>query len=154
MRHIAPPDHHPTGVLHNQITTPSIRKTYNPFRSLTTRNPFHRRPIVHPLVTPPPHSDGPLSSGVNRLGKERSGHHHHPPPTLRHIVPEDLHHTDRLLALFQQAQRQGLIGTSDSDRLTFVSLAEHARVVGAAEPLRALCRAAAPAALAFCHRER
>jgi hypothetical protein len=55
-------------------------------------------------------------------------------PTLCHIVPEDLQDTSRLLALFEQAQSEGLIGKSDSERLTFVSLAEHARVVGAQNP--------------------
>jgi hypothetical protein len=54
--------------------------------------------------------------------------------TLRHIVPEDLQDTSRLLVLFEQAQREGLIGKSDSERLTFISLAEHARVVGAQNP--------------------
>jgi len=56
------------------------------------------------------------------------------PPTLRHIVPEDLQDTGRLLTLFAQAQTQGLIGKSDSDRLTFLALAEHAKVVGSQNP--------------------
>jgi hypothetical protein len=55
-------------------------------------------------------------------------------PTLRHIVPEDLQDTARLLALFEHAQREGLIGKSDGERLTFISLAEHARVVGTQNP--------------------
>src|SRR5205823_1970722 len=55
-------------------------------------------------------------------------------PTLRHIVPEDLQDTARLLLLFEQAYQEGLIGKSESERLTFVSLAEHARVVGAQNP--------------------
>ena len=57
-----------------------------------------------------------------------------PPPTLSHIVPEDLQDTGRLLTLFTQAQTQGLLGKSDSDRLTFCALAEHAKVVGSANP--------------------
>jgi hypothetical protein len=57
-----------------------------------------------------------------------------PPPTLSHIVPEDLEDTARLLTLFIHAQTQGLIGKSDSDRLTFCALAEHAKVVGSANP--------------------
>ena len=40
----------------------------------------------------------------------------------------------RLLTLFTHAQTQGLIGKSDSDRLTFCALAEHAKVVGSANP--------------------
>jgi len=49
-------------------------------------------------------------------------------------VPEDLQETARLLTLFEQAQTHGLIGTSDSERLTFLGLAEHAKVVGSANP--------------------
>src|SRR5262245_15974551 len=56
------------------------------------------------------------------------------PPTLSHIVPEDLQDTARLLTLFIHAQTQGLIGKSDSDRLTFLAVAEHAKVVGSANP--------------------
>jgi hypothetical protein len=70
--------------------------------------------------------------------KKRVQEHYTPttiqPPTLRHIVPEDLQDTARLLTLFTQAQTQGLIGKSDSDRLTFLALAEHARVVGSQNP--------------------
>jgi hypothetical protein len=55
-------------------------------------------------------------------------------PTLCHIVPEDLQNTARLLTLFQQAHTQGLIGRSDSDRLTFVATAEHARGLGSPTP--------------------
>jgi len=50
------------------------------------------------------------------------------------LVPKDLEDTTRLLILFTQAQTHGLIGKSDSDRLTFVALAEHAKVVGSANP--------------------
>jgi len=49
-------------------------------------------------------------------------------------VPEDLQETARLLTLFAQAQAQGLIGKSDSERLTFFGLAEHAKIVGSANP--------------------
>ena len=50
------------------------------------------------------------------------------------MVPEDLQDTGRLLTLFAHAQTQGLIGKSDSDRLTFLALAEHAKVVGSQNP--------------------
>ncbi len=40
----------------------------------------------------------------------------------------------RLLTLFDQAHTQGLIGKSASDRLTFLALAEHAKVVGSQNP--------------------
>jgi hypothetical protein len=49
-------------------------------------------------------------------------------PTLAHIVPEDLRETTRVLTLFEQAQERGLIGGSESERLTFVATAERARV--------------------------
>ena len=44
---------------------------------------------------------------------------------LRHITAPDSHHTDRLLALFQEATREGRITGSDASRLQFVALAEH-----------------------------
>ena len=56
------------------------------------------------------------------------------PPTLQHIVPDDLRDTARLLALFEQAHQQGLIGKSHSARLTFLATAEHACVIGASNP--------------------
>jgi len=49
-------------------------------------------------------------------------------PTLRHIVPDDLTDTARLLMLFEEAQAKGLIGGSESERLTFVAIAERARL--------------------------
>ena len=49
-------------------------------------------------------------------------------------MPEDLQETARLLTLFEQAQAHGLIGKSDSERLTFLGLAEHAKMVGSANP--------------------
>jgi hypothetical protein len=49
-------------------------------------------------------------------------------------VPEDLQETARLLTLFEQAQAHGLIGKSDSERLTFLGLAEHAKVIGSSNP--------------------
>ena len=55
-------------------------------------------------------------------------------PTLTHIVPEDLRNTARLLKLFEEAQDRGLIGGSESERLTFVATAERARVRGTTNP--------------------
>jgi hypothetical protein len=49
-------------------------------------------------------------------------------------VPDDLQDTARLLVLFEQAHTQGLIGYSDSERLTFLAAAEHARVRGSNNP--------------------
>jgi len=49
-------------------------------------------------------------------------------------VLHDLQDTARLLVLFEQAHTQGLIGNSDSERLTFLAMAEHARVRGSSNP--------------------
>jgi hypothetical protein len=66
-------------------------------------------------------------SGIWKTAKEGK-------PSLRHIVPEDLHDTGRLLRLFDEANKGGFIGRSESERLTFVALAERARVVGSTNP--------------------
>jgi hypothetical protein len=73
---------------------------------------------------------GDSTSGVYIQEKEKTKKTTNHTPTLSHIVPEDLTDTTRLLALFEQAHTQGLIGKSDSERLTFLSLAEHVKVVG------------------------
>ena len=49
-------------------------------------------------------------------------------PTLKHIVPEDLRDTARLLVLFEEAQGKGIMGGSESERLAFVATAERARL--------------------------
>ena len=41
-------------------------------------------------------------------------------PTLKHIVPEDLRETARLLELHAQAVDSGLLGSSENDRLHFL----------------------------------
>src|SRR5262245_36357576 len=46
-------------------------------------------------------------------------------PTLRHIIPQDLHQTERLLGLFQEAVQQRLTVGSEAARLQFVAAAEH-----------------------------
>jgi hypothetical protein len=87
----------------------------------------------HPRQHTDPASSRP-SSGVKQLAQEHSKPTTIQPPTLRHIIPDDLQDTARLLTLFAQAQAQGLIGKSDSDRLTFLALAEHAKIVGSQNP--------------------
>jgi hypothetical protein len=67
-----------------------------------------------------PAAGGP-SAGVLEIPKAE-------PPALRHIVPDDLTDTTRLLVLFDEAQAQGLIGGSESEQLTFVATAERARL--------------------------
>jgi hypothetical protein len=73
------------------------------------------------------------TTGVEQRGKDQTTSRPLP-PALQHIVPDDLCDTARLLALFEQAQQHGLIGPSDSARLTFLATAEHARVMGSTNP--------------------
>ena len=47
------------------------------------------------------------------------------PPTLRNISLHDLRNTNRLLELYAQAVKAGLIGSAEADRLAFVALAQH-----------------------------
>src|SRR5262245_9373142 len=80
---------------------------------------------------------GPTSwamTGGRSQGKARTPTPTTPAPILRHIVLDDLQDTARLLVLFEQAHMQGLIGNSDSERLTFLAMAEHARVRGSSNP--------------------
>jgi len=86
-----------------------------------------------PCQHPEPASGGP-TSGVDTQERDKTKKATNHTPTLSHIVPEDLTDTTRLLALFEQAHTQGLLGKSDSERLTFLSLAEHATVVGSHNP--------------------
>jgi hypothetical protein len=55
-------------------------------------------------------------------------------PDLRHVVPEDLKDTGRLLGLYEQALDLGLVTDSEHDRLRFVAAAEHARIIGTRNP--------------------
>jgi hypothetical protein len=48
-------------------------------------------------------------------------------PTLRHVVPQDLVDPERLLGLFDEACRAGLVTESEADRLAFFGMAVHAR---------------------------
>jgi hypothetical protein len=130
----APP---PAGFSTTHEPPPSIH--CEPLQDFKHQNPA---PPAGPIPLPPqpqqqpvPASGGRLT-GVFQQGKKKPLVQQSASlsPTLRHIVPEDLQDTSRLLALFEQAQSEDLIGKSDSERLTFVSLAEHARVVGAQNP--------------------
>jgi hypothetical protein len=53
---------------------------------------------------------------------------------LRHVLPEDLRYTGRLLDLYMQAVSLGLAAASEWGRLRFVAAAEHARVIGTKNP--------------------
>jgi hypothetical protein len=55
-------------------------------------------------------------------------------PDLRHIMPEDLTDTGRLLELYAQAVALGLVPASEWGRLRFVAAAEHARSIGTTNP--------------------
>ena len=97
------------------------------------QEPQHQQltPRPHPLVLMPRTASPASSFPPQDLFRPDKAL---PPPTLSHIVPEDSQDTTRLLTLFIHAQTQGLIEKSDSDRLTFCALAEHAKVVGSANP--------------------
>lgn len=101
----------------------------------------HQKPAQTADPLPPPtlaqHTEpasGTPTSGVQKQEKKNTKIPTTQAPTLRHIVLDDLRDTDRLLALFEQAHGQGLIGKSDSQRLTFLATAEHARVIGSTNP--------------------
>jgi hypothetical protein len=55
-------------------------------------------------------------------------------PDLRHVEPEDLADTGRLLELYAQAVALGLVAASEWGRLRFVAAAEHARAIGTVNP--------------------
>jgi hypothetical protein len=55
-------------------------------------------------------------------------------PDLRHIVPEDLADTGRLLELYAQTVAAGLVAASEWGRLRFVACAEHAKAIGTKNP--------------------
>jgi hypothetical protein len=51
-------------------------------------------------------------------------------PTLRDVKRIDLEEPSRLVGLFVQAERKGLVRRSDADKLAFLAAAEHAKRVG------------------------
>jgi hypothetical protein len=125
-----PPEFFTTGL------PPLPKEHRQPFQELQHQQPapqadFSTPSSPHPHIAP---ASSRLSAGVQNQVQEHSTPTTIQPPTLRHIVPEDLQDTARLLTLFAQAQTQGLIGKSDSERLTFLALAEHAKVVGSQNP--------------------
>jgi len=115
---------------------PLPKEHRQPFQELQHQEPALQADV--PTLSPPhlhrASASTRPSSGVKKQVQEHSTPTPIQPPNLRHIVPEDLTDTTRLLALFEQAHTQGLIGKSDSERLTFLSLAEHAKVVGSHNP--------------------
>jgi hypothetical protein len=115
---------------------PLLKEHQQPFQELHHQEPARQADVPTPSPPHQPIASAPSSpsSGVKPQVQAYSTPTPLQPPTLCHIVPEDLQDTARLLTLFAQAQTQGLIGKSDSDRLTFLALAEHAKVVGSQNP--------------------
>jgi hypothetical protein len=112
--------------------TPLSKKHLQPLQELQHQNSTRQVEPPAPYRPTAPIPDS-LPSGLQQQPK-RTIPTTPPAPTLSHILLEDLTDTARLLALFEQAHPQGLIGKSDHDRLTFVALAEHAKVVGSQNP--------------------
>lgn len=95
-------------------------------------SPMEDNPVViHTASSRSPiQSTATSSSSVSikeRKEKGDKGEEHPPlvPPTLRNIGLHDLRNTTRLLELYAQAVKAGLIGPSEADRLAFVALAQH-----------------------------
>lgn len=98
------------------------------------------RPTLSTTGTPPPRRTGnssfgrsenqkpgsPVPSGV----RKRTGRG----PRLSRVLLTDLKDPSRLLVLHEQAQRAGLVGNSESDRLKFFAAAEHAVSYGRKNP--------------------
>jgi hypothetical protein len=115
---------------------PPYKEYREPLQELEHQKPApqaDRATLPLPFQHAEPVSDG-RTSGAYTQAREKTKKTTNHTPTLSHIVPEDLTDTTRLLALFEQAHTQRLIGKSDSERLTFLSLAEHAKVVGSHNP--------------------
>lgn len=77
---------------------------------------------------PPPDSNRELPKGIqnqNTALTGRSGlrNRKDPTPSLQNVRSEDLENAGRLLSLFQQAQMQGIVGSSEHERLQFVGAA-------------------------------
>jgi hypothetical protein len=88
--------------------------------------PEEKAPEAEPTATPAPDSTAERPAEATRPEPGK--------PDLRHIVPEDLTATGRLLALYAQAVALGLAAASEWGRLRFVAAAEHARAIGTANP--------------------
>jgi hypothetical protein len=115
---------------------PPYKAYREPLQELQHQKPAPQADIAT-LPLPFQHTEpvsGGSTTGVYIQEREKTKKTTNHTPRLSHIVPEDLTDTTRLLALFEQAHTQGLIGKSDSQRLTFLSLAEHAKVVGSHNP--------------------
>ena len=87
--------------------------------------------VIRTISTHPQHAlTATPSPSVSTQGIEKNGHQGEKqapqlPPTLRNISLHDLRNTNRLLELYAQAVKAGLIGSAEADRLAFVALAQH-----------------------------
>ena len=90
-------------------------------------NPVVIRTASASLHHESPATPAPAVSIKGRKGKGQKGEEQTPllPPTLRNVSLHDLRNTERLLALYVQAVKAGLIGSAEADRLAFVALAQH-----------------------------
>ena len=78
-----------------------------------------------------PQNQKPTSGGpAGALKAKRTGGK----PKMANVQPEDLSDTGRLLELFDDAVRLGVVGGSESERLNFVAAAEHASIIGSRNP--------------------
>ena len=106
-----------------QTGSPSLTR-----ESLNTRNPAP--PAEHGRAGPsgvsPTGSTGSRRRESIRSRRDLPGGK----PSIREIRASDLASTERLLELYEQAVRLGLIGGSEAGRLAFFSLAERARSRG------------------------
>jgi hypothetical protein len=90
--------------------------------------------------TPPPRETGNSSSGRSENQKpripaksgvrKRTGRG----PRLSRVLSIDIREPERLLVLFGEARRAGMVGESEADRLKFFAAAEHANVRGRKNP--------------------
>lgn len=93
--------------------------------------PTEDNPVVIRTLSPHPQHESIAPSSLvstgGRTGTGQKGEEQTPllPPTLRNISLHDLRNTKRLLALYAQAVKAGLIGSAEADRLAFVALAQH-----------------------------
>ena len=133
--------------------------TRNPCGTIKTRNPPRAGRLVFSHSTGRKDTRNPHRRTTGRCGGPA------PPPTakpgrtgsgagkpdLRHVVPEDLRDTGRLLELYDQAVRLGLVAASEWGRLRFVAAAEHARIIGTKNPCGLFARLVRRRAVAFRH---
>ena len=102
-----------TGPLEREIATesgPPMRNQKPPTESYRNQEPAKRGPAT-----------GVCTEGLKS-------------PNIKHVLVEDLKSMHRVLELFEQASKRGLVDGGDRGRLSFVAGAEHALVIGSKNP--------------------